>query len=390
MKIAAVTTYNSRCGIAEYSAHLYEAMGRWAHVEFYADTGVEPVDRAIETRVHRTWANYRSAPVDGLLDSLDKSDAEVVHIQYNFGFFKLPELGRLVREASSRRPVVLTFHRTIDLDADGAVERIRDYADDLRQAAAIIVHQESDRRRLATAGLDAQIILHGTEPVNEIDRDDARRRHGFSRVPYIIGTYGFLLPHKGLPALLAAVSQLRHRGVNARLVATCAIHPDSSSAAHVGEVRAEIERLELSGAVELVTDFLPPERSRDLLATADVLVLPYSHTYESASGALRSVLPLARPLITTRLPVFEDILPLIPSVPAPARPSDLADELERLWLDPSERAAIARRVRQFAEQTEWKRIAAPTRELYVSAARSSPTCPASSSEHGSSPFVAAQ
>ena len=63
--VAAVTTFNSPCGIAEYSAHLYEPINEWAHLEVYGDTGVTVHDSEVEESVRRTWSNHRAGPKIG-------------------------------------------------------------------------------------------------------------------------------------------------------------------------------------------------------------------------------------------------------------------------------------------------------------------------------------
>jgi len=72
------------------------------------------------------------------------------------------------------------------------------------------------------------------------------------------------------------------------------------------EVREKIERLKLEANVTLTTEFLPEDVVQGALMAADVIVLPYHPTEESASAALRFVLPLGKPLVATDLPIFAD------------------------------------------------------------------------------------
>jgi glycosyltransferase involved in cell wall biosynthesis len=366
IKVAAVTTFNSRCGIAEYSAHLYGAFGESLDLEVHGDIEVTPLDPVVEANVLRTWYNHRKGRIQEFLPALKESDAAIVHLQHNVGFFTATELEQLIAHEVPRRPLVLTLHRTVPLEVDGRIESLADIADSLRLVDAIVVHQEADRERLAAAGVkdNVRLILHGTNDLVMLDQQEARRRHGLPPRPFIIGTFGFLLPHKGVMRLLQAVSILRKRGVDAWFLGTCALHPDPSSAAHELEVRSEVKRLGLERVTRLVTDFLDPGVSLDMLSAADALVLAYEATAESASGALRSVLPLAKPTVTSRLPIFDDVAGVVEQLDAPVEPEALADVLERLWLDEAEREMIASRVRAFAEHTSWHRTARATHELY--------------------------
>ena len=366
LKVAAVTTFNSRCGIAEYSAHLYGAFGEALDLEVHADIGATPIDPVVEESVLRAWHNHRRGQIHDLIEALDGSTAPIVHIQHNVGFFTTAEFERLIDHEVSRRPTVITLHRTTPLDVDGKVEALTDIADTLQRVDAIIVHQESDRLRLAAAGIEANVrlMLHGTNTPIATDQRSARRRHGLPPRSFIIGTFGFLLPHKGVLRLLRAVAILRDRGIDAWFLGTCALHPDPSSAAHELEVRSEIKELGIERATKLITDFLAPEVSLDILSAADLLVLAYDPTAESASGALRSVLPLGKPIVTSRLPIFEDVAGVVEQIDVPADPAALADLLEGLWRDEQRRELLATRVQEFAERTSWRRTAQATRELY--------------------------
>jgi glycosyltransferase involved in cell wall biosynthesis len=342
-------------------------MGGWATLQVFADDNAVAQDEEQESQVIRAWSNHRSGPIDGLLAALDASAADIVHVQYNFGFFTLPELGRLIDHESPRRPIVVTMHRTAPLQLVDRIDSIDEIARQLMRCDAVIVHQVADQQRLAEIGAieNVHLLQHGTEALVATDMTGSRRRHRIPPRAFVVGTFGFLLPHKGVLALLRAVAELQGRGIDAWLVATTALHPDPSSAAHLAEVVTEIERLGIADAVRLVTDYLHPDDARDRLAAADVLVMPYEHTNESASGALRSVLPLGRAMVTSDLPIFDDVAGLVPSLPAPVDPRALADLLENLWVDSVQREQIAAGVRQLAESTSWARTAAWTRELYT-------------------------
>jgi glycosyltransferase involved in cell wall biosynthesis len=371
ISVAAVTTFNSRCGIAEYAGLLYEQLDGRVNVEIFADDNAVPVSDEREASVRRIWTNDRTSTVDRLLAELRLSTAEVLHIQYNFGFFTVAELGRLIAAEVPLRPVIVTIHRTVALEVDEGFESMADIADELRSADAVIVHQESDRRRLDESGVadNVHVIPIGTESPVPIDRTAARRRLGIPDHAFVVGTFGFLLPHKGLIPLVRAVAELRSIGVDAWLVATCALHPDPSSAAHRAAVVEEIHRLELDDVVHLATDFLERVDALGRLGAADVLVLPYEETNESASAAIRFVLPLGRAIVTSRLQIFEDVADIVPMLEAPVDPFELARLLEELWLDEVRLEGIARDVATFSDATSWARASSRTREVYAEVLR---------------------
>ncbi len=366
LSVAIVTTFNSRCGIAEYTADLRGSLGPRIDASVFADRDGIALDPLVEESVERVWSNHLQHPVDELLEALDRSPADLVHVQHNFGFFTLAELGRIVRHQIARRPVVITLHRTSDLEMADGLASLDKIVFELRLADAVIVHQQQDVERLAAAGVDRNVHLIpiGADPPCDIDMLEARARHDVARPSFVVATFGFLLPHKGLLHLIRAVADLRSRHIDARVVAACALHPHPSSAEHLAECAAEIDRLGLASAVRLVTDYLPAAEVRDLLATADVVALPYEATNESSSAALRFVLPVGRPIVASDLPIFGDATGWIVRLPLPVGAAGLADQLELLWVDPDARAAATASVRAYARSTSWAVVGKRTNDLY--------------------------
>ena len=62
----------------------------------------------------RTWTDRWKPELGGLEDALYVSDPDVVHIQFNFGFFEFGRWRTSSSASSSARGVVMTLHRTLD------------------------------------------------------------------------------------------------------------------------------------------------------------------------------------------------------------------------------------------------------------------------------------
>ncbi len=367
--VAAISTYNSRCGIAEYSASLYRQMRGVGRVRFLADRHATPVSANAEVGVERVW-NHREHGVADLLAAIEAGSADVIHIQYNFGFFTLSDLAELIESASRFAPVVLTTHRTSQLQLPtGGVDRFESIASSLDRCASIIVHQAFDHDALRQAGVttDIQVIPIGCDPPTRPDRDAARRRNRLPMTPWIVATYGFLLPHKGFITLLEAVAELRRRGIDAYCLGVCALHTDPVSQMFLTEVERCIEELGLEDSVRLETRYLDDTDSKDLLRAADAIVLPYAQTAESSSAAARSVLPLCVPIVTSTARIFDDIRTAVTQVDTPVNAADLADELERIWRDGDARQRSAAALQALCLEYSWADVSRRTRDVYVNA-----------------------
>ncbi len=368
LRVAMVSSWNSRCGIAENTRYLVQHSRGRVDYELYADVDVDVVDPAAEGGVVRTWKNRWEPELDRLEDALLLSDADVVHVQFNFGFFEFGRLAAVLDRQHGRRGVVVTLHRTLDYDDQGALLTIREIADSLRRADRLIVHQESDARYLAELGIEENVSLVplGSAPPPEVSPEDVRATLGVGRRP-LVATFGFLLPHKGTLDLVVAVDQLRREFPDILLLALCAAYPAVDSREYEAAIRREIADRGLEGNVVLLTDYLPDETARVLLRAADVIALPYHDTGESSSAALRFLLPLGRALVVTDQPLFRDAFDAVEVVDA-ADPLGLGHAIGRVLRDDALREDLARRVERRARSFRWDRVVADHRELYAAAA----------------------
>jgi hypothetical protein len=140
IKIKHLTTFNSRCGIAEYSSLFQAALPRNILSETIADRGASPLDMDVEENVVRLWEQLRHQEVDALVTAIQLSNIDIVHLQYNFGFFSMEDLSELVAQLNGLKPIVITLHRTKDLDRGHEFVSLSHAANALRKVSAIIVH----------------------------------------------------------------------------------------------------------------------------------------------------------------------------------------------------------------------------------------------------------
>ncbi len=366
-KVAMVSTWNSRCGIAENTRYLLDQASGSLDVEVLANNGVEILDVASEVGVSRCWSDRWSPELDELRDALRLSDADVVHFQFNFGFFELQHLAQLINDELPRRAVVMSLHRTKDIEIDGELVSLSEIRSTLSRMDQLIVHQRSDAMNLIEMGIidNVRVVPLGTAPCPPVTPAQARQAMGLVDRP-VIGTFGFLLGHKGTLELLGVVDALRSEFSGLCLLALCARHPDVRSADYEDTVRGEIERRGLEDNVILETNYLPDQVARTLLRGVDVIVLPYQETHESSSAALRFVLPLERPIIATDLAIFADSREALFLV-EPDDPVALEGAVRRVLFDPELAGDLAGRAAASARHSRWGRVVGDHREIYAAA-----------------------
>ncbi len=366
-RVAMVSTWNSRCGVAENTRNIVENATGTVRFEIFADKGAVIVDPDEDRGVVRNWVNRWDPALGDLDHALQLSDPDVVHFQFNFGFFDLTHFSGLVNRQLEDRGVVITLHRTQDIEIEGELVSLSSIRSTLERVDRLIVHQPSDARILAGMGLAANVsvVPMGTAPPPKVSHAEAREMLRLGSRP-VIGTFGFLLPHKGTLELVGAIDSLRSEFPDICLLALCARYPDVTSECYEDLLRTEIEARGLNENVMLITDYLPDEASRVILRGVDAVVLPYRDTGESSSAALRFVMPVERPIIVTDQPIFADCRDCVFAVD-PDDPVSLQDAIRRVLVDTAFQHDLAERASAGARRFRWSRIVNDHREIYAAA-----------------------
>ena len=345
-----VTTWDVRCGIAEYSRHLVGAVPLPGAV--FADMRT-PAGQFGGVPVLPGWRLADPASMATLMGALVRQDPAVVVIQHQPGLVPWAQLpAMLSHPALQGRAVAIVLHNTQDL-ADTPDPVRADAVAALGQVSRVVVHSVRDLNTLAALGLGprATLIPQGVEaglaaaPVAGLSPSD----------PVLIGCYGFFLPDKGIPQLIEALGLLRQTWPEARLRLVNAEYPLPQSAAEIATCRALADRLGLARAVAFETAFLDHAASRAMLRDCAVVALPYQQSKEGSSAALRSALSAGVPVAVTPLPLFEEAAPAVLTLHG-TTPQAIAAGLDALLRNPATRKAVAAGSETWRAERNWSHI----------------------------------
>ncbi len=323
-RIGWVTTWNTRCGIAAYSAHLVENMP--GNITILAPRSAQ-LTQVDGPEVARCWDVGEEDTLDELAGRIDEHRIDTLMVQFNYGFFNLEQFNRFLNgQLDAGRVVVLMMHSTSD-PVHIPHKRLEKLRGTLARCHRILVHAPGDLNRLKTLGLIENVALfpHGIRnytpnlQAHVVSKEDC----------FTIVSYGFFLPHKGLLEIIEALALLRQAGKKVRLHMVNAEYPVPESAALIQKAKEKISTLNLSEHIKLTTEFLPDDESISLLAVADLIVFPYQNTGESSSAAVRYGLATGRPVATTPLPIFDDVAPAVYTLPG-ISPAAIAQGIEQL------------------------------------------------------------
>jgi glycosyltransferase involved in cell wall biosynthesis len=354
-KIGWLSTWHKRCGIAAYTSFLTVAIPP-DRMTVFAD---HTPDRTIEDgdNIVRCWTVDMEETLDGAYAAIVEHGIDTVVIQYNFGFYSLDTLARLItRLKQAGIGVHCFFHATGDLIWGRRIISLQSIAPVLALADRIYVHGVQDLNRLKKIGLVDNVVFfpHGVPQPSASASEPLRERHGLQGKK-IIAAYGFLLPHKGIRELIHAFGRLVHTDDKLHLLLVNALYPVPVSAEEKEACVTLIEELGLAQRVTFITDFLPDEECLALLRMADLIVFPYQRTQESSSAAVRMGLAAGRPVVVTPLSIFDDVADAV-HILSGVRIDDIADGLHRLLIDPATVAAQMEKTARWTSARLWPKL----------------------------------
>ncbi len=318
IKLAWVSSWNTKCGIATYSKFLLDELSESDFDVTILSSYDENSVSADKANVVRCWKN-KNDTIDLLKENIIQSDYDVLVIQFNYAFYSLPDLGDLIELAKVRNIVIVVMlHITQDLPPPFGPSSLKSIRKQLSKADRLLVHDISDLNRLKNMGMGHNTTLfpHGIHTMRGSAGTDVRGTYNISTKALVIGTFGFLLPHKGVKELIEAFSILKKQRSDAVLLLVNALYPEPSSSKVLRKECLDlIEEFGLRESVIMETDYLSDEESTALLGTADIAVFPYQETEESASGAVRYALALNIPVLVTPLKIFSDVSDIVYELP---------------------------------------------------------------------------
>jgi len=346
-RLAVLSTWNTRCGIADYTAALTRAFPSEADVRIYAEA--RSCGDAVDSNVRKNW-QIGLQDLSSLEADLRKDSVQVLLVQHNPAFFGEEAFGRLLRLARERDvPVAVTMHATQGLRIDA------DLASELAAVERIYVHRGSDAAWLAGHSIEnpVRVIPQGVPRLPERSADWVKNGIGLGG-KFVVGHFGFLRPHKGVLELIEAFEVLARSSPSTHLLLLCSEYPSTDSHDYRRRCEKKIADSPVSARIHASFDHLSLDAAGFLLQACDLLVFPYHPSKESASAAVRLAIASMRPIVVSDSGIFEELHGVAEVAPS-LEPEALAATIASLASGPL-RAAAERRTRRFAARLDWARV----------------------------------
>lgn len=362
-----VSTYPpTLCGLATFTAALRH--------ELVGDGRDGPVVRLVDTLQPDSPAAVGAQLVPGDPASTARAvallnAADVAIVQHEYGVYGGPDGDEVLQLLAGLSVPSLVVLHTV-LSAPTASQR-RVLEQVVRSADAVVTMTGAARERLATGyAVDlakVTVIPHGA-PV--APRAAVAAPHGDR--PTVL-TWGLLGPGKGVEWGIEAFAALADLDPRPRYLIAGRTHP--KVLLHEGEryrdgLIAQVDRLELTPVVSLDARYRSLPDLAALVASADVVLLPYDSTEQVTSGVLIEAVAAGKPVIATRFPHAVELLEGGAGMLVPHRdPAAIAVALRTLLTEREVAVGMARAAAATAPRLLWPAVGARYRELAAALVR---------------------
>jgi glycosyltransferase involved in cell wall biosynthesis len=362
----------TQCGLATFSAALLthlRGLGDHACVVRVLDEEVPPgsVPRAAPEIVH-DLVNGSAWGAAVAVDVINGFDAVIV--QHEYGIYGGPDGQDLVPLLNALRvPSIVVLHTVLAQPT----ARQRAILDDIIASASAVVTMTRTAR---TRVLD----IYGTDPAKVVViphgatsyRAPATLRE--TGKPPVVLTWGLLGPGKGIEHAIDAIALLRDRGMNVAYTIAGQTHPRVQARdgeVYRGSLMARAKGHGLEHLVRFDGRFLPAGALGDLIAGADVVVLPYDSLEQVTSGVLIEAITAGKPVISTSFPHAIEVLGGGAGLLVERQePAAIASALHRVLTEKGLSARMSRHAGELAPQLLWPAVARRYQALVTSVARS--------------------
>jgi glycosyltransferase involved in cell wall biosynthesis len=252
-------------------------------LRFLRTYGGQPRTSSKVSRVARQLAAYLR-----LLGYALTARPKIFHILWNGKFQVFDRTLLMIYFKLLGKRIVLTAHNVNIAERDGADSWLnrRSLRFQYRMADHIFVHTEKMKedllRTYGTGSSRATVIpfgINNSVPDTDLTPAEAKRRLGLDGTEKAVLFFGNIRQYKGIEYLVEAFQRLVSADPGYRLIIVGEAKKDSQL--YWEEIRAGIRPEQIGRQVILEDRFVPDEETELYFKAADLLVLPYTHVFQS-------------------------------------------------------------------------------------------------------------
>ena len=329
LKIAMITTWKTRCGIATYSEALCNAL---------AELGVE----VYIVRFPR-FGRKSSETMRDIAERVPRDKISLIHLQNEYGLFQGFDIDLYKYLQALGKPLVTTMHAVGHIQFDPAIYQL---------SSKVTVHNKYCARQFRFPSV---IIPHGVKVVPCPPMEECKKAWGIDPRMKIIGYCGFISPNKGIEMLLEAVAKVE----NAGLLVAGGWHTSGSDVQYINELKQRSFSL-LPNRCQWI-GYVPDEKLSIAYGAMDMVAYPSLNMTES--GALLTALGHGKAVVASDLPPVREKKEL-DALMTFTNVEDMATKIKQILEDAELRQKLETGAKAYAETVSWNIIAQKHIELY--------------------------
>lgn len=353
MRIALISTYGVRCGIATYSSHLVKQLSKNHEVTVFAEDYIDNKQPGFQPDVQVIRCYNRKSPSDRLVRCLRRNHFDVIHIQHEYGIFRNMYLQLLNITNNNLGTTFMTSHTVNALDTQFTLRRCADH---------IIVHNEASKRHLTQEcglrGDTTQVIPHGTLLLPSISKEVSRLRLGLPTKDRIVLTHSFIERRKNLDIVMSAVAELQGE-TPTHYVHAGGLHPyaDIEEYAYAESLKMQPKALGIEPVVHIIDRFIPDDELAYYLSAADIIVVLEKTSYPElrASGIMHTIVP-GSVIVASNITEFDEF-PDDTVYKVGINTEALAHAMQQVFTDPKLKHILSNNLLQYAKASSWENVA---------------------------------
>lgn len=354
LKVALVSNWKMRCGIATYSEFLYgELVKEVGDFKLFVEKNDMPTgplnevggNLISEDKIVPCWK--RGESTKDLVRELKEYDPDIILIQHEFGLWANASYWISMMNQLSEYRVIVTMH---------SVFHHKDKTICEAAMQEIVVHLDGARDVLKNEkGVPGtvHVIPHGSFPCK-----DKSKLWNFYKSDHTFVQFGFGFRYKGWEKCIRAVAILKEKYQDVFFTGLFSESPFNKAEhqLYYNELMDLVTELGVEENVGIIRGYQSDASLDSYLRTNQATVFPYvshpAHEVWGSSGAARVAMSKGIPVITTSVNHFADL----PSIKADS-PEDIAGELEKLFSSSKEKQLQIEKQINYIDETSWDKIA---------------------------------
>jgi len=379
MRIAFVSTYPPRrCGIATFTADLINAV---READPSTRSRVAAIDERNSVRAYGNEVRWRirqgsPGPYRAAAQAIDRSTADVVCVQHEFGLYGLWKGGGFVGDhwiegmyedhltaflEELKKPALVNMHTVLPDPSPAIREAVRSISE---SAHGLVVMAESAVEILERDyGIKEHplVIPHGMPHIEPKGRRRLKAKLGLDGRT-IVSTFGLVGPGKGLEYAIEAMPAIAARHPEALYLIAGQTHPEllkERGEEYRNRLQTLVDELGLSDHVSFVNQYLDQKDVIEYLLATDVYVTPYLDPNQITSGTLSYALGAGKAVVSTPYLHAQEALAKDRGILVEFRSAEaIAEAVNTILDDPKRKARLEKNAYAYANQATWPKTGA--------------------------------